>query len=251
MLPAILVGAALAGSIGSNIYDNWNRNKNTERAYGDIADAIEQTNLANQADIDAYKAMVNSTYGQGAASYQQALQDFLNSPVYQNENFSYGKDVNEFLDPAVNQRIAAAQEALNNSAASGHNRFSSSYNDAVMAKEKALSSEAWKEAYDRMMADRQQAMQEYNTNSQNQWNNYNAQNAQKQAAVNAYGADRASYMQGMSDATMAGMNNRTGVLQSQTNAITGLTNAQNQNSGVLSSILGPAAQFAGAYFGAK
>jgi hypothetical protein len=120
-----------------------------------------------------------------------------------------------------------------------------------MAKEKALQSEAWRDAYDMMMKDRATALQEYNTNSQNQWNNYNATTDRARYGVDAYGNDRASLMQGLSDATMAGMNNRTGVLQSQVNAITGLTNAQNKGSGVLSSILGPAAQFAGSYFGAQ
>ena len=251
MIPAIIGGALAAGSIASNIYDNYQRDKRTSKAYGDISNKIDAANAANEQDIADYEALVRSTYGQGAASYDDALQKFLNSPVYKNKDFTYTKSLEDFYDPYTNQRMAAAQDALNNASASGHNRFSSSYNEAVMAKEKALSSEAWKDSYDAMMRDRQQAMSEYNTNSQNQWNNYNATADRAKYGIDAYGADRTALTQGISDATMAGMNNRTGTLQSQVNAMTGLTNAQNARSGVASDILGPAASFMGSYFGSK
>lgn len=250
-IPAVLAGGALLGSIGANMWDNYVRGRNTEDAYDTINASVAATDAANRRDIANYENLVRSTYGDNASRYEDALEQFLNSPVYQNKDFEYGKSLEDFYDPFTNQRMAAAQEALNNASASGHNRFSSSYTDAVMAKEKALQSEAWRDAYDMMMKDRATALQEYNTNSQNQWNNYNATADRARYGVDAYGNDRNSLMQGLSDATMAGMNNRTGVLQSQVNAITGLTNAQNQGSGVLSSILGPAAQFAGSYFGAQ
>lgn len=251
MIPAIIGGILAAGSIASNMYDNYQRDKRTSEAYDDIKDAIAATNSANEQDIADYLAKVQSTYGNGAASYEDALAKFLNSPVYQNKDFGYTKSLEDFYDPFTNQRMAAAQDALNNASASGHNRFSSSYNDAVMAKEKALSSEAWKDAYDMMMKDRQQAMSEYNTNSQNQWNNYNATADRAKYGIDAYGADRNALMQGVADATMAGMNNRTGVLQSQVNATTGVTNALNSQAGTASQILGPASQFMGSYFGGK
>ena len=251
MIPAIIGGALAAGSIASNIYDNYQRDKRTRQAYKDINDAISATNAANEQDIADYLASVRSTYGAGAANYDQALADFLNSPVYQNKGFEYTKSLEDFYDPYVNQQMAAAQDALSNSAASGHNRFSSAYNEAAQAKAKAMSSEAWRDAYDMMMKDRQQAMSEYNTNAQNAWNNYNATADRAKYGIDAYGSDRNALMQGVADATMAGMNNRTGVLQSQVNATTGMTNAQNSQSGIASQILGPAAQFMGSYFGSK
>lgn len=251
MIPAIIGGALAAGSIVSNLYDNYQRDKRTREAYDDIKDAIAATNSANEQDIADYLARVQSTYGNGAASYKEALAKFLNSPVYQNKDFGYTRDLSEFYDPYVNQQMAAAQDALNNSAASGHNRFSSAYNEAAQAKAKAMSSEAWRDAYDMMMKDRQQAMSEYNTNSQNQWNNYNATADRAKYGIDAYGADRNALMQGVADATMAGMNNRTGVLQSQVNATTGVTNALNSQAGTASQILGPASQFMGSYFGSK
>lgn len=251
MIPAIIGGALAAGSIVSNLYDNYQRDKRTREAYDDIKDAIAATNSANEQDIADYLARVQSTYGNGAASYDEALAKFLNSQVYQNKDFTYTRDLSEFYDPYVNQQMAAAQDALNNSAASGHNRFSSAYNEAAQAKAKAMSSEAWRDAYDMMMKDRQQAMSEYNANSQNAWNNYNATADRAKYGIDAYGADRNALMQGVADATMAGMNNRTGVLQSQVNATTGVTNALNSQAGTASQILGPASQFMGSYFGSK
>lgn len=251
MIPAIIGGALAAGSIASNMYDNYKRDERTREAYDDIKSAIAATNRANEQDIADYLSRVQSTYGNGAASYDQALADFLNSPVYQNKDFGYTRTLDEFYDPYVNQQMAAAQDALNNSAASGHNRFSSAYNEAAQAKAKAMSSEAWRDAYDMMMKDRQQAMSEYNTNSQNAWNNYAATNDRAKYGIDAYGTDRNALMQGVADATMAGMNNRTGVLQSQVNATTGVTNALNSQAGTASQILGPAAQFMGSYFGGK
>lgn len=250
-IPAIIGGALLAGSVLSNMYDSDQRSKNTEKAYGKIDDAIKAAGSANEQDIADYKALLNKTYGSNAAAYDEALQKFLNSQVYQNEGFEYKGDINDYFDPAANQQVAAAIDAINASSSSGHNRFSSDYVNSVAAKQRALSSEAWRDAYDRMMKDRSQQMSEWQANSQNAWNNYNATTAQQQAAVNAYGNDRNSYIQGLGDVTSAGMNNRLGLLQSQTNATVGLTNAQNQESNPFSQILGPASQFMGAYFGSK
>lgn len=251
MIPEIVGGTLLGGSILSNLYDNYMRNKRTEEAYDDIGDAIEAANRANAKDIADYENLLRNTYGSGAKAYDQALQDFLNSEVYQNKGFTYTGDINDYFDPAANQQVAAAMDAINASSATGHNRFSSDYLSAVAQKQRALSSEAWRDAYDRMMKDRSTQLSEWQSNSQNAWNNYNADQAQKQAAVNAYGADRNALTQGLSDATMAGMSNRMGALQSQVNATTGLTNAQNQTSNPFTQILGPASQFMGAYFGAK
>lgn len=256
-IPAIIGGALAAGSIISNMYDSDQRAKRTREAYKDITNSINATSKANEQDIADYEALLRSTYGQGANSYQDALAKFLSSPVYQNKDFAYVDEngnpitIDQFFDPAANQQVAAAMDAINASSSTGHNRFSSDYVNAVAAKQRALSSEAWRDAYDRMMRDRSQALSEYNMNSQNGWNNYNATTAKEQAAVNAYGADRTALMQGLSDTTMAGMNNRLGTLQSQVNATTGLTNAQNQESNPFSQILGPASQFMGSYFGAS
>lgn len=251
---ALAVGGGLAG-LGA--LGNWlGANENADlmsQAYDDLTTETDKVVGANQADINNYGQLVNNTYGAGAAKYGSALDKFLNSPVYQNEGFNYDKDVSSFYDPYANQRVDAAMNALNNAGASGGNRFSSDFMSRMAAKQQAMASEEWSKAYDKLMQDRQMAMQEYNTNSQNAWNNYNAQRQSNLDAVNAYGADRANLMQGLSDTTMATMNNRMGGLQTQAQAIMGTANAkQDTGWGSLFGNLGSAgASFLGSFYGGK
>lgn len=251
MVPLIIGGALAAGSIASNLYNSSENRKAAEEAYDKIAKAANNAVTANQADINSYKNLIANQYGQGAANYQNALAQFLNSPVYQNEGFTYGGDISQFYDPAANQRVEAAMAAINDSAATGGNRFSSDYANRVGAKQQAMASEEWANAYQRLMQDRQMQLSEWQNNSQNAWNNYNAQQEKMKYGVDAYGKDRDAYTQGIGDATMATMNNRLGGLQTQANVAAGLANAaQNNNAGgAIASALGPIAQFAGSYFG--
>ena len=251
MVPLIIGGALAAGSIASNLYNSYENRKAAEEAYDNIQKAANSTITANQADIDSYKNLIANQYGQGAANYQDALAQFLNSPVYQNEGFNYTGDISQFYDPAANQRVDAAMAAINDSAATGGNRFSSDFISRVGAKQQAMASEEWANAYQRLMQDRQQQLSEWQNNSQNAWNNYNAQQEKMKYGVDAYGKDRDAYTQGIGDATMAAMNNRLGGLQTQANVLAGQANAmQNNNAGAgIASALGPIAQFAGSYFG--
>lgn len=255
MWPAIIAGGlAAAGALGSYM-GNKSDAERAEEAYNQIKGLATTTSNANEADINSYKNLVAQTYGQGAANYQNALQNFLNSPVYQNKGFSYGdqpgQTIESFMDPAANQRVDAAMNAINNSAASGGNRFSSDFINRVGAKQQALASEEWEKAYNRLMQDRQTALSEYNANSQNAWNNYNATNARNQYAVDAYGNDRNQYVNGLSDAMSAAISNRNATLQSQANAIAGTANAQQGTSGwdLLSGIGGAGGEFLSTWFG--
>ena len=251
MWPAIIAGGlAAAGALGSYMGNKSDAERAAE-AYNQIKGLATQTSNANQADINSYKNLIASTYGQGAANYNTALQNFLNSPVYQNEGFSYGGDINSFMDPAANQRVDAAMAAIENSAAGSGSRFSSDFINRVGAKQQALASEEWEKAYNRLMQDRQQALNEYNVNSQNNWNNYNATNARNQYAVDAYGNARDQYVSGLSDAMSAAVANRNAVLQSQANAIAGTANAQQGTSGwdLLGGLGGAGGAFLSSWFG--
>ena len=190
MVPLIVGGALAAGSIASNLWNSSENRKAAEEAYDKIAKASSAAVTANQTDIDRYKNLVANQYGQGAANYQNALAQFLNSPVYQNEGFTYGGDISQFYDPAANQRVDAAMAAINDSAATGGNRFSSDYVNRVGAKQQAMASEEWANAYQRLMQDRQMQLSEWQNNSQNNWNNYNAQQEKMKYGVDAYGKDR-------------------------------------------------------------
>ena len=251
--PLIVAGALAAGGAAANYMGNKSDAERAEEAYNRIQGLAESAGAANQSDINAYKNLVAQTYGNGAANYNTALTKFLNSPVYQNEAFSYGNDISQFMDPAANQRVAAAMQAIENSAASGGNRFSSDFINRVGAKQQAMASEEWEKAYNRLMQDKNSAMQEYQLNSNNAWNNYNATNTRNQYAVDAYGNDRNQYINGLSDAMSAGIQNRNALLNSQAQTISGRANANQGTSGwdLASGLLGAGGQFMASYFGGK
>lgn len=251
MWPAVIAGGLMAAGAVGNYMGNKEAADRASEAYDQIKGLAQGTSTANQADINSYKNLIAQTYGQGAANYSNALQNFLNSPVYQNEGFTYSNDINSFMDPAANQRVDAAMAAIENSAAGSGSRFSSDFINRVGAKQQALASEEWEKAYDRLMQDRQRQLSEYEANSTNAWNNYNATNARNLAAVNAYGNDRNAYVGGLGDAMSAGIQNRNAVLQSQANAIAGAANAQQGTSGwdLLGGLGGAGGQFLSSWFG--
>lgn len=251
--PLIVAGALAAGSAAANYMGKKSDAARAEEAYNRIQGLAESTGAANQADINAYKNLVAQTYGNGAAQYNTALANFLNSPVYQNEAFSYDNDISQFMDPAANQRVDAAMQAIENSAASSGNRFSSDFINRVGAKQQAMASEEWEKAYNRLMQDKNSAMQAYQLNSNNAWNNYNATNARNQYAVDAYGNDRNQYINGLSDAMSAGIQNRNALLNTQAQTISGTANANQGTSGwdLLGGLAGAGGQFMASYFGGK
>lgn len=217
--------------------------------YNDLADRAAAVEAANRGDISRYQDFIQRQYGGDAAKYSQALQNYLNSPTYQNQAFEYQGDVSDYMDPAANQRVAAAMNAIENSAATGGSRFSSQYLEAQAAKQQALASDEWKAAYDRLTQARNQQLAAYNANAANNLNMYNAQNAQQQFAINQFGQAKNALAGGYGDAMSAYVQNRNAGLQSQANAMAGAQNAMNQQTSVLGQLAGPAAQFLGSYYG--
>lgn len=247
-IPVAIPIALAAASALSNMYDSYNNAKTARDAYNDIKDEANAVSNANASDISKYRQLIQGTYGDNAAKYNQALADFLQSPVYQNEGFNYTGSVEDFMDPYANQRVDAAMNAINNSAAAGGNRFSSDYISRVGAKQQALASEEWEKAYDKLLRDRNQQLTEWQANSNNAWNNYNATNDRAKYGIDQYGNAQTQYINGMGDAYTAAMNNRNANLQTQATVAAGLANSQ-QGQGMMSQLLGPAASFMGSYFG--
>ncbi|MBO7471007.1 MAG: hypothetical protein J6T78_03985 [Bacteroidaceae bacterium] len=248
----VIAGLGAASALGSYLGNKSDAERASE-AYDRIAGLAKEAGAMNEADIRSFSNFVNNTYGQGAQKYNSALDNFLSSPVYQNDSFAYDKGVESFMDPYANQRAAAAMQAIENSAASGGNRFSSDFINRVGAKQQALASEEWEKAYNKLMQDRQMALSEYNTNSQNNWNNYNARNDRARYEVDAYGKDRDSYFNGLSDAMSAGIQNRNAVLQTQANAIAGTAKANQGTSpwDLVGGLGGSGLNFLASYYGGK
>lgn len=250
MIPALIAGGVALAGAATNYLSNREKTQATQDMYNDLADRAAAVEAANRGDIYRYQDFIDKQYGGDAAKYSQALQNYVNSPTYQNEGFEYQGDVSDYMDPAANQRVAAAMTALENSAATGGNRFSSDYMNSMAAKQQALASDEWKNAYDRLTQARNQQLAAYNANAANSLNMYNAQNAAQQFAINQYGSAKDALSSGYGDAMSASVQNRTAGLQSQANAMVGAQNAANQQTSPLGQLLGPAAQFLGSYFGA-
>lgn len=250
----LIAGLALAGGGAlANYLGNKAQSENLQDAYDKIQGSTNAAVAANAQDIQQYKNLVNQVYGQGASNYDAALQNFLNSDVYQNDAFSYGGDINDYFDPAANQRLDAEMNAIRNQGASAGNTFSSDFLGRMGARAQAHTSEEWEKAYQKLMQDRQMALNEYNVNSQNNWNNFNANQSRLQAAVNAYGSDRDKYYEGQGNAMAAGLQNRLGGLQTQAQTIMGAANAQQGTSGwdLVGGLAGAGGQFLSNYYGGK
>jgi hypothetical protein len=199
------------------------------------ADNIAAKNNALYGD---YYGQMQGMYGDNAAKYNDAVNNLVDA-ISQRKDFDYQGDVNEFMDPAANQRVAAAMGAINNASASGGNRFSSNYLDKVAAKQQALASEEWKSAYDRMMQERNQQLQEWQTGQQ-KINNLGS-------VASLYGNDRTALADAIGNyyGNMANQNNANLEVMSDIAQNKANLNASRTNG--MGDIIGGAAKIAGAF----
>ena len=198
------------------------------------ADDIAAKNNALYGD---YYGQMQGMYGDNAAKYNDAVNNLADA-IAQRKDFDYQGNVNQFMDPAANQRVAAAMGAINNASASGGNRFSSNYLDKVAAKQQALASEEWKSAYDRMMQDRSQQLQEWQTGQQ-KINNLGS-------VASLYGNDRTALADAIGNyyGNMANQNNANLEVMSDIAQNKANLNASRTNG--MGDIIGGAAKIAGA-----
>jgi len=199
------------------------------------ADDIAAKNNALYGD---YYGQMQGMYGDNAAKYNDAVNNLVEA-ISQRKDFDYQGNVNEFMDPAANQRVAAAMGAINNASASGGNRFSSNYLDKVAAKQQALASEEWKSAYDRMMQERNQQLQEWQTGQQ-KINNLGS-------VASLYGNDRTALSDAIGNyyGNMANQNNANLEVMSDIAQNKANLNASRTNG--IGDIIGGAAKIAGAF----
>lgn len=249
MVPAIIAGGIMAASAIGNYLNQREKNQATQAMYDDLNDRVSEVEAANNRDINRYTSYMQKQYGSDAGKYSSALEKFLNSPTYQQGEFNYEGSVEDYLDPARNQTAAAAMSALDREAANKGNIMSSDYYNQMAAKQRALASDEWSKAYDRLTQARQQQLAAYNANANAGWNNYNADVQKQQYGINQYGQAKSALTGAYGDALSAGMSNRTATLQSQANVAGAALNSANQQQSVLAQLAGPAAQFLGSYYG--
>lgn len=202
-----------------------------------LADSVSAKNRGLYGD---YYGKMNEMYGGNASKYGDAVSRLADA-IDNYGDFEYSGDVNDFLDPARNQRVASAMSAISNASASGGNRFSSNYLDKVAAKQQALASEEWRSAYDRMMQDRSQQMQEWQSR-QNRINNMGT-------LAGLYGNDRnqlsdaiGNYYSNLANQNNADLEVASDIAQSKANM------DMNRKSGI-GSVIGGVGNFVSSFFG--
>ena len=221
----------------------FGNNKQTDAAQQTLDEMLARAkgvSAQNRGLIRDYYDQMNGTFSEGASKYNEAVAALADAIAHQGD---YDKTVDDFLDPAREQRVQAAMSAINNSAAAGGNRFSSNYLDKVAAKQQALASEEWRSAYDRLMQDRQQQLQQAQTGVQNLG-----------TMANIYGNDRNNLMQALSDYTSNMANQNNADLQMATDVMGQKANLDANRKGGFSAILDGLAPVAGAvapFFGGK
>lgn len=219
----------------------FGNNKQTDAAQQTLDEMLARANSVsaqNRGLIRDYYDQMNGTFSEGAAKYNDAVAALADAIAHQGD---YDKTVDDFLDPAREQRVQAAMSAINNSAAAGGNRFSSNYLDKVAAKQQALASEEWRSAYDRLMQDRQQQLQQAQTGVQNLG-----------TMANIYGNDRNNLMQALSDYTSNMANQNNADLQMATDVMGQKANLDANRKGGFSAILdgiAPMVKAAAPFFG--
>jgi hypothetical protein len=219
----------------------FGNNKQTDAAKQTLDEMLARANgvsAQNRGLIRDYYDQMNGTFSEGASKYNEAVASLADAIAHQGD---YDKTVDDFLDPAREQRVQAATNAINNAASAGGNRFSSSYLEKLSAKQQALASEEWRSAYDRLMQDRQQQLQQAQTG---------VQNLGTMASI--YGNDRNNLMQALSDYTSNMANQNNADLQMATDVMGQKANLDANRKGGFSAILdgiAPMVKAAAPFFG--
>ena len=225
----------LADALG---FGNNEQTDDAQQTLDEMLARANSTSAQNRGLIRDYYDQMNGTFSKGASKYNAAVAALADAIAHQGD---YDKTVDDFLDPARNQRVQAAMSAINNSAAAGGNRFSSNYLDKVAAKQQALASEEWRSAYDRLMHDRQQQLQQAQTGVQNLG-----------TMANIYGNDRNNLMQALSEYTSNMANQNNADLQMATDVMGQKANLDANRKGGFSAILdgiAPMVKAAAPFFG--
>ena len=228
--------------LGTSNTDSINAAKDQlDNIYG----KAQETSRQNMGLYNSYLDQMKGIYGDGAGQYQAAVEKLAGAIGEAPAEFSYTGNVNDFYDKFANQEQRAAMDAINQSAAVGGNRFSSNYTDKLAAKQRALSSEAWKTAYDTMMRDRQQQLAEWQA----------GQGARQQylgnlgTMANLYGNDRNQLSDAMGNyySNVANQNNAN--LEAYSDVMSGKANLDAQHSNGVGDFVGSVGKLAGAIFG--
>ena len=207
-----------------------------------LAEANNVSNT-NKSLYNDYLGKMQGMYGQNAAQYDSALANYQKAMGEGPDQFSYGGDVSQFYDKFANQTMQASINAMRNMG--GQNLFSSDFMKNLTNRQAALASSQWEKAYDKMMQDRQQQLQEWQA-GQSTKQNY-LSNLGSLASL--YGNDRNQLANAMGDyySNMASQNNAD--LQTKSDLTQAKTNLSMQENSGAGTILGGVGKVLGGIFG--
>lgn len=232
--------------LGNEVLGTGNRNQ--VNASKDMLDEVlaksQSVSGANRGIYGDYMSQMQGLYGDGAAKYGSAVEQLSNAIGEGPATFTTSGDVKDFYDPYANQRAAQAMDAINRSASSGGGRFSSSYNDAVAAKQQALSSEEWSKAFDKWMSDRSRQLAEWQA-GQGAKQNYIGNLG---TVANLYGQDRTNLANAIGDYSSALTNQNNADLETYADVAGSKANLEAQKTNGIGDFVGSAAKLAGALF---
>lgn len=199
---------------------NWANNyaANQELLNGYLTN-VNAVNGTNNNLIDQYGTLVDSNkynndkiladyYGSSVGKYNDLMNKYENMGAYKAGQFNYGKDVKDFMSPAVAQRQAAAKNAVTRSQANAGNMFSSDYINELMAKSQAIASEEYDKAYNRMMQDRNYTLQEWQAQNAENKAAYDSQSQLYNTLIGQYGNDRSNFINGAMNNNNAYLTNK-------------------------------------------
>lgn len=187
-----------------------------------------------------YLKQMQDLYGSGNAAYGDAVKA-LTRAIDDRGDFEYTGNVNDFLDPNMRMRQDAAAKALNASASSGGSRFSSNYQDKLMAQSQGLAQEAWEKAYDRMMQDRANQLQAWQTGQNRVTNLANL--------ANLYAQDRTQLGNALGDYYSAMANQNNANLEAYSDVASKNAELDAARTGGVGSLLGGAGSLVSSIFG--
>lgn len=239
--PLDMVSGA-ADYLGNKVFGTGNRDQ--VNAAQDQLDTVQaranQVSDANKALYDQYFGEMKGLYGGSSEQYDAARKQLADA-IGNYQDFEFKGNVNDYYDPFANQRAQQAMNAINRSASSGGSRFSSSYNDALAAKQQALAGEEWRSAWDRMQQDRANQLQQWQTGQQ-KINNLGT-------LANLYGQDRTQYANALGDYYSAMANQNNANLESYADLTGSKANLEASKTNGMGQLLGGAAKIIGAVAG--
>ena len=232
--------------LGNEVLGTGNRNQinAAKQSLDEVLAKSQDVSRTNRGIYGDYMSQMQGLYGDGAGKYAGAVEQLSNAIGEAPATFTATGEVKDFYDPYANQRVAQAMDAINSSASSGGSRFSSSYNDAVAAKQQALSSEEWSKAFDKWMSDRSRQLQEWQagqTAKQNYLGNLGT-------VAGLYGNDRTQLANAIGDYSSALANQNNADLEVYSDVAGNKANLEAQKTNGIGELIGNTAKLAGALF---